>query len=273
MILSQLSQFFEQDWVQIWPVIFLIDFVRYLIAAGAVYGVLWIAMGQRLAHRRIQPGTPEFGQMAMEFRYSMLTAAVFASVGLGIYLGGQAGILKLIPEFHTGDTGYLLGSTLLMIILHDAYFYWTHRLMHHRRLFRWMHQRHHLSRRPTPWTAYSFAPAEALVQAAFAPLFMLFIPMHELGLFLWVGHQIIRNAIGHGGIEIFPRGWVGNRLLDWNNTVTHHDLHHSQFRHNYGLYFTWWDRWMGTENPNYRKKFDEVTITDPAKAIMPQAAE
>ncbi len=270
---SSLSAYFDHAWVQIWSVVFLIDFSRYLIAAGLVYGVLWIALRNRLAHRRIQPGLPARRQMAMELGYSVLTVVIFATVGVGVYYAGQAGILKRIPEFHSGDTLYLIGSTLLMIVLHDTYFYWTHRLMHHPRLFRWTHWRHHLSHRPTPWAAYSFAPAEALVQAGFAPLFLLFVPMHDLGVFLWVGHMILLNAIGHSCVEIFPRGWVGNRWLDWHNTVTQHDLHHSQSRHNFSLYFTWWDRWMGTENPNYRKRFDEVTQPRPVAAGIAQAAE
>ncbi len=273
MCLTQLSLFFSQAWVQIWSIIFLIEFIRYLIAAGMVFAVLWIALRQRLAHRRIQPGLPAPRQMRMEFGYSLLTAVIFATVGLGIYYGGQSGLLKVIPEFKTGDTTYLALSTTLMIVAHDAYFYWTHRIMHHPLLFRWMHLRHHRSRRPTPWAAYSFAPAEALVQASFAPLFLLFVPMHELGMFLWVGHMILLNAIGHSCIEIFPRGWVGNRWLDWNNTVTHHDLHHSHFRHNYGLYFTWWDRLMGTEHPDYRTKFDAVTKARPQLAPAFQSAE
>ena len=28
-----------------------------------------------------------------------------------------------------------------------------------------------------------------------------------------------------------------------------------QAPYNFGLYFTWWDRWMGTENPNYHARF------------------
>lgn len=273
MCLTQLSGFFSQAWVQIWSVIFLIDFARYLIAAGVVYVVLWIALRNRVAHRRIQPGLPERKQMRREFGYSLLTVLIFATVGLGIYYGGQSGVLKIIPELKTGDTAYLAFSTTLMIVAHDTYFYWTHRLMHHPLLFRWMHLRHHRSHRPTPWAAYSFAPAEALVQASFAPLFLLFVPMHELGMFLWVGHMILLNAIGHSSIEIFPRGWVGNRWLDWHNTVTHHDLHHSRSRHNYGLYFTWWDRLMGTENPEYRTKFDEISQAHPMPANAAQAAE
>ena len=37
------------------------------------------------------------------------------------------------------------------------------------------------------------------------------------------------------------------------------DLHHSSGNTNFGLYFTWWDRWMGTEHPRYREEFRKVT--------------
>jgi hypothetical protein len=36
-------------------------------------------------------------------------------------------------------------------------------------------------------------------------------------------------------------------------------MHHQYFKGNYGLYFTVWDRLMGTMNKNYDKVFEEVT--------------
>lgn len=71
-------------------------------------------------------------------------------------------------------------------------------------------------------------------------------------LFLW--HMIIRNVMAHAGSELFPAGWVDNPLTSWIATTTHHDLHHSS-GHNYGFYFTFWDRLMGTEHPRYAEEF------------------
>lgn len=42
------------------------------------------------------------------------------------------------------------------------------------------------------------------------------------------------------------------------NTSTHHNIHHSKFNGNYGLYFRFWDKMMGTEHPDYVKKYDEI---------------
>ena len=65
--------------------------------------------------------------------------------------------------------------------------------------------------------------------------------------------------MGHAGFELMPRWWLSSRFTNWINTTTHHDLHHAgSFNHNYGLYFTWWDKMMGTEHPDYHAKFAEV---------------
>ena len=43
------------------------------------------------------------------------------------------------------------------------------------------------------------------------------------------------------------------------STPTNHIQHHDSFKGNYGLYFNFWDRWMGTNHPDYEKRFREVT--------------
>ncbi len=42
------------------------------------------------------------------------------------------------------------------------------------------------------------------------------------------------------------------------NTSVNHNQHHQFFKGNYGLYFTFWDRVMGTLRTDYDKYFDEV---------------
>jgi sterol desaturase/sphingolipid hydroxylase (fatty acid hydroxylase superfamily) len=74
-----------------------------------------------------------------------------------------------------------------------------------------------------------------------------------LGLFML--HQIARNTIGHCGYAIMPARRDGKPLLYWITTPTHHDIHHAEAGWNYGLYFTWWDRLMGTEHPEYHARY------------------
>jgi len=72
-----------------------------------------------------------------------------------------------------------------------------------------------------------------------------------------VAIQILRNAQGHSGIEFHHHKWVDSPL-DIFTTTTHHDMHHQKVKGNYGLYFTWWDRIMGTELPGYKAEFRRI---------------
>jgi len=148
-------------------------------------------------------------------------------------------------------------SLALIIVAHDAYFYWTHRMLHSRRWFAAVHGRHHASLHPTPWAAYSFHPVEAAVQAAFLPLFVAVVPMHAGAIAVFLVHMILRNAIGHCGHELMPWTLSPRGALRWITPVSHHHFHHARNRGNYGLYFTWWDRWCGTEDADYLRYGDK----------------
>ena len=44
-------------------------------------------------------------------------------------------------------------------------------------------------------------------------------------------------------------------------------MHHAGgFNHNFGFYFTYWDKLMGTEHPDYVATYDRVTARLPKPA-------
>ncbi len=233
-----------------------IDFLRYAIAAGAVWLLVDVLLGRRLAGRRILDGARQPGQIRREFAYSLSTVLIFAANGLLIWLLAAAGTIRIDSDVSERGWAWWWASLALIIVAHDAWFYWTHRLLHHRRWFRAVHGRHHASLHPTPWAAYAFHPAEALVQAAFLPLFLLLVPMHGGAIALFLLHMIVRNTVGHCAHELLPWRWTPRGWLSWITPVSHHHFHHARNRGNYGLYFTWWDRWCGTEDAAYLRYGD-----------------
>lgn len=240
-----------------WFDIFLGDAGRYVITAGVIWLVLWVVFAGPLRNRKIRPDRPALRQLLSEFGFSMRTAVIFSFGGFLIYLMAMAGWLRTDDAVALG-WAWGVPCLVLMILVHDAYFYWAHRLLHQPGLFRWGHRRHHRSHNPSPFTAYSFDTAEAVLLALFMPLWLLAVPTTWEVVALFMLHQIVRNVIGHSGYEIFPARADGKPLFGWMTTVTHHDLHHAQAGWNYGLYFSWWDRWMGTEHPDYHARFAEV---------------
>lgn len=252
--LSTLATTVGDTIVDVWSPVLINDIMRYLIFASAVYVAINVALASRLAHRKIQEKGPAPGQISREIRYSLMAASIMSLYGLLIRLGKQEGFMQIYTDIADYGWAYLAFSFVLALVAHDAWFYWTHRLMHLSRLYRPFHRLHHRSRTPTPWTAYAFAPGEAAINGAFMAIFVFFVPAHPIVLATFMIHMIARNVIGHSGYELFPRATVDSWWLKWLTSVTHHDLHHSDMRYNFGLYFSWWDKLMGTEHPEYAER-------------------
>lgn len=249
------------DWIALlallggrWAEAYLVDLARYLIGVGIVVMVLAGPARRFSALHRIQQRRATARDRRRELARSLATVAVYATVALFTIEAIDRGWTRLYADAALHGWPWLLASVPLLLVAHDAYFYWAHRLMHQPRWFARMHRVHHLSRTPTPWAAYSFASGEALVMTLFVPAMLMLMPLHPGPLFVFLAIMILRNAMGHCGVEFHPVGWVDSPF-DALTTVTHHDLHHQKFDGNYGLYFTWWDRWMGTELPGYKDAF------------------
>lgn len=247
-----------KNFIDVWPHIYLFDLLRYLIPASAAFLIFWVLARNGLMHLFIQRTFPRSKQLWKEFAYSMSTVVIFSLVGFCIYSGEKAGLTRIYYDMTDYGVIYLITSVMITIVFHDFYFYWTHRLMHHKWLFKYVHRVHHESTNPSPWAAYSFHPWEALIQALVLPIMVFTIPLHPLVIFIFLTYMIVRNVLGHLGFEILPKGFTRNKWLNWNTAITHHNLHHEHFHNNYGLYFTWWDRIMKTEHAKYHETFDEV---------------
>ena len=258
--------------LQAWPTIWLIDLLRYLLPAAAVSGVLLVLPAVSRRCRAVRDRDPAAGQRRREFINSMVTVAIFSANGALIYAGVRCGWALIYADPARHGHLYLAVSLVILVVSHDAWFYWTHRLMHHRRLFRKVHLKHHRSVAPTPWAAYSFAAAEAVVQAVFLTLLLTVLPLHPAVIFVFLAHMIVRNVMGHAGVELLPRTWVAGWWGRWFTTTLHHDMHHAGGVFNYGLYFTWWDELCGTEHPDYRARLREwverSACVDPAPQLI-----
>jgi sterol desaturase/sphingolipid hydroxylase (fatty acid hydroxylase superfamily) len=246
-----------------------VDVARYAGFALAVWFALYVALRGVVAGRRIRPEWPNLPQMALEFAISLRSVAIFSTVGLALFFLDRLGWLPGPALAAQWGPVWFWASLALMIVGHDACFYWTHRWMHHPNRFRAYHRRHHKSHNPSPFTAYSFDLREAGVLALFVTLWMAVVPTPWPVVGLFMLHQIVRNTLGHSGFELMPARKDGRPAFDWLTTTVHHDLHHAEAGWNYGLYFTWWDRWMGTEHPDYHQRFAAAVrkpLTAPAKA-------
>lgn len=236
-----------------------IDFLRYFIPSSLAFLLCWKLFKKQILHRFIQDRWPSRKRLWNEFKYSMSTVLIFAAVGFGLTLATKKGLTRIYYDVADFGWFYFILSFIIMVLFHDTYFYWTHRWMHRPGIYKYVHKVHHLSTNPSPWAAYSFHPLEAIVQALVFPIMMFSMPVHTAIAFAFLSYMILRNVWGHLGFELLPKKFISFKGLNWNTTTTHHNLHHEKFNSNYGLYFTWWDKWLDTEHREYQKTFNEVT--------------
>lgn len=235
-----------------------INVIRYFLLAGIPFLIFYLLLPDKFSKNKIQVRFAGRKDFIREIFHSMQTTFILAGVGLLIIHSPIRNYTQIYESISDYPTWWIPVSVLLALIVHDAYFYWMHRTVHHPRLFKRIHLLHHKSVNPSPWASYSFHFFEGILEAMVAPIILFLIPMHLLSLVLFTFFSFAINVYGHLGYEIAPRWFRHSLLFEILNTSTHHNIHHARFKGNYGLYFRFWDRLMKTEHPDYVKEYDMI---------------
>ncbi len=221
---------------------------RYFMIAGFFHYYLWMRPEEKVRATRLTRFEPTKETIRHEIVMYVISSFIYSLPAAIVMVMWKEGGTAIYTEINgLWGWAYIPISILIYLFANDAYFYWTHRAMHHPKLFPIMHLTHHRSRQPTPWAAFSFHPTEAALEAWLLPVMALFIPIH-VGVALFVLMAMtITSVTNHAGWEILPRswlkGWIGKNII----SATHHNMHHTKFQGNYGLHFRLWDKLMGTD--------------------------
>ncbi|MCC9137149.1 sterol desaturase family protein [Pontibacter silvestris] len=226
---------------------------RYIFIAGIAFLVFYIFLPSKFSKVKIQALFPKQNDYVREVVYSFITFFIFAAIAIILSTPAIRPYTKIYSDISDYGWGYFAVSVVLALLIHDTYFYWTHRLMHDPRLFKLFHLTHHRSTNPSPWAAFSFSPLEALVEGGVIFAIVFLIPIHQFAILLFLLFMTAYNVYGHLGYEIYPSWLVNSALGKWLNTSTNHNMHHKYFRGNYGLYLRLWDEVMGTTHAGYDK--------------------
>lgn len=244
-------------WGQMFAV-FIISVVRYIVFGGLAFLFFYVLFRNKSLFAKIQQKWPAKADYVREVFYSLLTFIIFAITPLILNEPHIKPYTSIYRNLHDHSMLYFWLLFPVMLLVHDTYFYWAHRIMHHPRLFSFFHVVHHKSTNPSPWASFSFQPAEAFVESGIIYLFAFLFPVHLIHIMVFLVFMTIYNVYGHLGFELFPKGANTHWLFKWFNTSVNHNMHHQYFKGNYGLYFTWWDRIMKTTHTDYDRRFNSV---------------
>ncbi len=239
--------------------IFLGIFGRYVVTALLFNVLVKGAFKEKLAHREVQTRPRRSRQDWIEIGWSLVTSVLFALAGGLMLVAWQKGYTQIYTDWYDYPIGWFFASIALLLFLHETYYYWLHRWMHRPKVYRLIHKVHHDSITTSAWTSFSFHPTESTLQVIFIPAMAFILPLHYVALGVVLTVMTVTSVVNHLNTELYPRDFNRHWFGRWWIGATHHSLHHSQFRFNYGLYFTFWDKWMKTESPDFVKLFDQKT--------------
>jgi Delta7-sterol 5-desaturase len=228
------------------------------VAAGLFYLVFWKLLAKRLQNWRIQiERRADSAQFKRELWNALFTGAVGALLSCIVTYLATLGLTKIYFDISAHHILVALATVPFVLLVDDFWFYWVHRLLHHPRIFRYVHAEHHRSLDVNPFTSMSFHWLEPLLLTFWIIPAAIFVPVYGPALIVVQLYGLWDNIKGHLGYEIYP-AWFNKSPLRFMTTSTHHNLHHTKFKGNYGVHFRLWDRLMDTELPQYEAVFDEI---------------
>lgn len=145
-------------------------------------------------------------------------------------------------------------QVIFFVYLDDFLFYWMHRTLHTKWLFRHVHNKHHRIRKPWAITGHYMHPVEFLLTAAVMLVGPVLVGAHLVTLWIWVVLRQWEAAEGHCGYD-FP--WTPTHFLPFNDGARHHDFHHAKVQGNYAGFLAWVDGVFSTYVPGYRPRYEE----------------
>ena len=201
------------------------------------------------------------GQVKRELGHFFLT---FGIMNTGLPLLSYLTSLLGFSISYNFSRASIFVSFLIMFFSVDFLYYWFHRALHTKYLFRF-HKIHHDSKVVGPTTSFAFNYTEVIgnLILPFIVLFLLknLVVINYWGILIYDLVYFVGTVWLHSNLLLsaYFTGWL--HFLNIIAPSTHSE-HHTQYRGNYGLYLLFFDRAFNTELKI--RSGDEQNINEPS---------
>ncbi len=236
--------------------------VQGILANGGIitiiYFIFWKFLKNKIKNFRIQfKQRADAAQIKSEIINAIGSTLMGAFFSCIVYYLSIQGYTKVYTNINDYNNFFAYAGFFVLLFMDDTWFYWSHRLLHHPKIYKYVHSVHHKSIDVTPYTSLSFHPVEAFIATFWILPFSFVFPMYLPALGILQLYGLYDNIKSHLGYEFFPTKF-NKSWLRFLSTSTYHNMHHSKFNGNYGVHFRFWDKLMGTEFKEYEQEYDIV---------------
>lgn len=120
-------------------VIFSCLIIYYFVPITIAYYFLYIRNKEKFRQFKIQQKYPTNIQIKREIKYSIISMFIFSLAGLLIYEYSIRGLTSMYFKISDYGMFYFFISFFITIFVNDTLFYWSHRFMHLKSIFRYVH--------------------------------------------------------------------------------------------------------------------------------------
>jgi sterol desaturase/sphingolipid hydroxylase (fatty acid hydroxylase superfamily) len=240
--LSRMAEF-RLDWI---AQIYFRNFALLVLFAGGLHLRLYTVRGQG---SKFKFNPKWLGEKNPTFLWgNQLRDNIFWSVASGCTVWTAYEVL-MMWAYANGMTSYVDWGTepvycalllCALLLWHVVHFYFTHRLLHWRPLYRSAHYVHHKNVNIGPWSGLAMHPIEHIIYFSGVLIFWI-VPSHPIHALFALQFAALAPASGHSGFE---RAVVKGKVTLPGDFF--HYLHHRYFECNYGSPNVPFDRWFGS---------------------------
>ena len=226
-----------------------INLVAVLVVAGGLHLYFYTLKRQRLAlrfdAREQETNSPKFvtgDQVRDNMLWTCLSGVTIWTAFTAAFMWAYAN--ELIPWLEWPDSPLAVAWFIVLLPLlglwESAHFYFIHRLLHYKPLYRW-HVLHHHNINVGPWSGLAMHPLEHVLYFS-TILIHLVLATHPVHMFFHLYATALGAVTSHTGYAaVLARDRKPISLGDF-----HHQLHHRYFDCNYGNTEVPLDKWFGT---------------------------
>lgn len=198
------------------------------------YSLLVIAI---LIGKMIEPGNTILDKKDRKWVISTLICnTLITALGFELY---QLGVIRI--DFSHNLFSIIIDAILLILIM-DFCMFCFHYLAHSLKTLHRIHNLHHTHVSTNIYSLFVLHPIETL---GFGIIWLCLISLFEfnyIGLIVYLFLNLMYGILGHLKKNIFPESWSENVVTKWISDTKFHNDHHQNETHNFGFYFTYWDK-------------------------------